>query len=885
MTKTSDEKSSKLKPYQMILLSCILAAFMIINSNNVNYNRDLAKLNKEKGELFDRIINTRRLSSSSSQTYSAEICERGSDDLKEYYQKGDPKIIDIDPHKSIECEEKDETYMKALINIVRTIADDTEEDSDADTHSGSDPAPDDGSGDGTGGDGTGGHRRNLRNLGGVSDIDQQDLTDYAMRFLPMAVFLVFGILSIFGWIFCCICCCCDCCCCCCLKKTSCKVPCFIFTYVFYGLVVGISLYGLIQSNKIFVGLADTECSILKFFEQVLHGEIKQTKPYWAGIERIKELLGSLKTTINEMKGNAEVQLNDMMDSGNDPDKAPGLEQIRTDFLGSIKEAGNKFFIENTEDYKAPYVFPDPNSDPKYIYDMVYSFGRYEEGTGYTNPSYLYAWDQEFSIIDGEAYGYLTDVQGDFNDILDDNIIEVNKGLQSGIDNLDDLTSPFTDANDEIGKILSNYSESIDSYGKMSVKIIFGGLMAMNVALAALMLLICMFSGKSCTSCCCCRCLFKFCTHILWNVLALMMILSFIFGSLIALVGRLGGDAMGLVSYIMSKENFQNTNNPLFVDKLGKAKDYIKTCLHEDGDIAKKLNLGTSFDSFTEINDVQSDISNVKSQFENLKNQRGTYDEINDKFNAQFTYTEDITMYLKGSLTEKISFSSSLQKINEILETCGKKDRWYLDSENTELECKPPSDAEGQNYNPKKCKPYQMDSYYSGCGDYTTYSNYLKVLDDFIGHASGTSVGDSDNAPSFMHEVRVLKGKYDTYLTFYVNILGFVDETIGSITDLIHPYTGDNGEAFSFINGKFIGINLRIILKYFKHSLGGDFFTVGICLCVVGLSLILSISSTIILIVIINIGLKEAIEQNKMINNPGTAVSPFEGVPNMPKPPY
>ena len=859
MTKTSDEKSSKLKPYQMILLSCLLGTFMIINSNNANYNRDLAKLNKEKGELFDRIIKTRRLSSSSSQTYSAEICARGSDDLKEYYQKGDPKIIDIDPHKSIECEEKDETYMKALINIVRTIADDTEEDSD-------------------------GGRRNLRNLGGVSDIDQQDLTDYGMRFLPMAVFLVFGILSIFGWIFCCICCCCDCCCCCCLKKTSCKVPCFIFTYVFYGLVVGISLYGLIQSNKIFVGLADTECSILKFFEQVLHGEIKQTKPYWAGIERIKELLGSLKTTINTMATDAKGELNKRMNNPGVPDE-PGLEQIRNDFLTSIKGAGNKFFIGNTEDYKAPYVFQDTNSDPKYIYDMVYSFGRYEEGTGYTNPSYLYAWDQEFSIIDGEAYGYLTDVQGDFNDILGDNIIEVNKGLQSGIDNLGDLTSPFTDANDEIGKILSNYSESIDSNGKMSVKIIFGGLMAMNVALAALMLLICMFSGKSCTSCCCCRCLFKFCTHILWNVLALLMILSFIFGSLIALVGRLGGDAMGLVSYIMSKENFQNTNNPLFVDKLGKAKDYIETCLHGDGDIAKKLNLGTSFDSFTEINDVQSDISNVKSQFENLKNQRGTYDEINDKFTAQSTYTEDITMYLKGSLTEKISFSSSLQKINEILETYGKKDRWYLDSENTELECKPPSDAEGQNYNPKKCKPYYMDSYYSDCAGYTTYSNYLKVLDDFIEHAQGNSDGDSDNAPSFMHEVGVLKGKYDTYLTFYVSILGFFDQTIGRITELIRPYTGDNGEAFSFINGKFIGINLRIILKYFKHSLGGDFFTVGICLCVVGLSLILSISSTIILIVIINIGLKEAIEQNKMINNPGTAVSPFEGVPNMPKPPY
>ena len=64
----------------------------------------------------------------------------------------------------------------------------------------------------------------------------------------------------------------------------------------------------------------------------------------------------------------------------------------------MKEAGNKFFITDTQNYKTTYVFSESGS--KYIYDMVYSFGRYEEGTGYTNPSYLYAWDQEFSIIDG-----------------------------------------------------------------------------------------------------------------------------------------------------------------------------------------------------------------------------------------------------------------------------------------------------------------------------------------------------------------------------------------------------------------------------------------------------------------------------------------------------
>ena len=858
MTKTSDEKSSKLKPYQMILLSCLLAAFMIINSNNVNYNRDLAKLNKEKGELFDRIIKTRRLSSSSSQTYSAEICERGSDDLKEYYQTGDPKIIDIDPNEGIKCEDKDETYMKALINIVRTMADDTEEESD-------------------------GGRRNLRNLGGVSDIDQQDLTDYGMRFLPMAVFLVFGILSIFGWIFCCICCCCDCCCCCCLKKTSCKVPCFIFTYVFYGLVVGISLYGLIQSNKIFVSLSDTECSILKFFEQVLNGEIKQSLPRWAGIERIKGILFDIKTRVTSLSGDVHNELNEKMNHEATTIRDSGLIHAKELFKEYMEDVGYEFYEKTAGVYKTPYKY-----ETNYIYDMVFNFGMYiDDSQGYRNPSYLLSWNEEFSAIDGAAYGYLTNAQTDFDNILGTSGLgTVTRALDDGIKNLGDLTSPFTDANEEIGKLFSNFSESIDSYGKMSVKIIFGGLMAMNLALAALMLLICMFSGKSCTSCCCCRCLFKFCTHILWNVLALLMILSFIFGSLIALVGRLGGDAMGLVSYIMSKENFRG--DKLLINKLGDAQNYIYTCMHDDGNIARELGLGTSLNSFTRINDLENKISNIINNFTQAKGNKLTYNYIDKKFQDQKAYKEDISLIkLNG---EVISYFETIREINDILEGKDKKERWST-SETAEPTCQTaPSEEDIEYYSPK-CKPKDISYYYDDNAN--NYPNY-KEKADFLDYMDKVVIYSNDENPHdtyfggttkrFIKVVEELRDNYDDYLSKYEEVLTFFLGKIREITVVIRPFIG-NGEAFSFINGKFIGINLQIVLKYLKHSLGGDFFTVGICLCVVGLSLILSISSTIILIVIINIGLKEAIEQNKMLNNPGTAVSPFEGVPNMPKPPY
>ena len=61
MTKDQKENNSQLKPYQVFLLSCLLGSILILNSVYVNKNRDLIKLNKEKGILFNKIINGRKL--------------------------------------------------------------------------------------------------------------------------------------------------------------------------------------------------------------------------------------------------------------------------------------------------------------------------------------------------------------------------------------------------------------------------------------------------------------------------------------------------------------------------------------------------------------------------------------------------------------------------------------------------------------------------------------------------------------------------------------------------------------------------------------------------------------------------------------------------------
>ena len=129
----------------------------------------------------------------------------------------------------------------------------------------------------------------------------------------------------------------------------------------------------------------------------------------------------------------------------------------------------------------------------------------------------------------------------------------------------------------------------------------------------------------------------------------------------------------------------------------------------------------------------------------------------------------------------------------------------------------------------------------------------------------------------MSTINNLLYSYQNYLGSFIEVLKDFNQTINSITGILEEYIGNNStNTFSFLNGKFIGTNLKIVLKFLKYSLGKDLYTVGVCLIVVGCSLILSISSTILLIVIINIGLKEDMNmKNNPITSPGMEVSQFQ----------
>ena len=879
MTKERNKMISRLKSYHIIILGCILGCLLTFNSNYINEQKATMKLNKEKSELFDRIISKRRLQEIQEGDedviyLTSEVCSHSSDDLKEYYQSGDLTKIDLEPGL-IECKDKDNKYVKALIGVLEGFIKDEDSSENPNTipnnndnNSGND---DNGGND----DGNPEDRERLRLLS-LDEEGKENIKKYVDRILPMVVFLGIGILCIIGWLVCCFASCCNCCCCCCFKKEGCKIPCFIFTYIFYALVIAVCIYGLTQTNKIFTGIANTECSFMKFFDDILDGEEKEETPKWIGINGVSNMLNSLYDTVEDMENS---DLNANLES-----KIRDIDEERSNFMPELKSTYKNYYTDRNDgiDGVDPNVgyYVEYNNDAyikesdsttinyngKYMLDIFNLLGRYDnDKQNYTG--YLYLWDREISEIDNQASGTLNSAAGSFRNMLNENIGEIKRGLHSGITSLEELRKPFDDVYDVIADAIYDSSVYIDKYGKLSVQLVFGILAAMNLALGILVLLICLFSGKSCADCCCCRCICKCATHIIWNLLAFLMIIAFIIGSLLSLLGAIGSDMMSVFSYIVSEENFNKGDSAVIINKLEEGKDILKECFIGNGRLTEVFDLSDVTDDFDIIQEKKNEIQGYMDEFRERMNYP-SYTYLKSLLENRLQFTEDTNLILLDPQSNTpqaqkiINLDEIIKKLND---SPGADEKWnLLEGDKDKICIKDQNDGFAKNsqnvLHPWTCEPYHRDWIEEGLGnpDITNYAKIATDIIDLLKYAKGEiEPANNPNYKSYYDILDELKGKYEVYLNKYMDVLEFFDDVIDQITSALEEAIGSNGQhdTFSFLDGKFIRNDLKILLKYLQYSLGEDIYTVGLCLVIVGFSLILSVSSTILLLVIINISLE------------------------------
>ena len=305
-------------------------------------------------------------------------------------------------------------------------------------------------------------------------------------------------------------------------------------------------------------------------------------------------------------------------------------------------------------------------------------------------------------------------------------------------------------------------------------------------------------------------------------------------------------------------------------KLGDGKDVLRESIVGNGDLSTVFDLSDITTHFNSIRTAKNEIQEHKNTFNSLATNYNAYNTIKSFLEKKIDFTDDTNFIDSSTTPTEISLNNIIDLLNtKIGSTKDEKynkqtgDKTFICTEDN-----PGSTTTPPNNNllhPWFCEPIYREWIKNlDNTDTTGIKNYAEITSDAITvlkYASNEKTPDDGNYQSYYDVLTDLKSDYSSYLRTFLDVLDFFDEVTGNIIDIIEDGIGNSNDTFSFLNGHFIKTNLKIVLKYLKYSLGEDIYTVGICLVIVGFSLIFSISSTILLIVIINIDL----EKNKKLS--------------------
>ena len=259
----------------------------------------------------------------------------------------------------------------------------------------------------------------------------------------------------------------------------------------------------------------------------------------------------------------------------------------------------------------------------------------------------------------------------------------------------------------------------------------------------------------------------------------MIILSFIIGAILGLVGTIGGDIMSLVSYIMSEENF-NSNTPLLLNKLGDSQRYIRRCIHGDGKIAEELGLDNSMDSFENINSVELQINDAISEFEEIQDQCQIYQELFEKLERKKNIdgsTQLIPFQGEANDRKVIKYDEILEKLNDAVSGYI---NWDAQTSNDDS-CNSATLTQITYFKPKNCKPYDNPQITGQSSLFEKYAQILKNIDTMVNNANDETEDVSD---SVINVIKTLKGHYETFLRAYTRELNGFLGIIHQITNLV-----------------------------------------------------------------------------------------------------
>ena len=743
-----------------------------------------------------------------------EKCGKASDDIQKYFKTYDEALIDLNSVSLQEIEIYPD-YVEALLDI-------------------------------------------LEKDGKLMD----NLSKYLNHAFAGVFFLVLGIIAVVCWLCFGFFCCCNCCCCCCCKKPECKGKILFFSLLFDGVIIITCLIGLILSNTMFSSFEDVECTFMKFISEISIGENRNDGTGWVGFNSIISVFNNIKSKVEEIKTNDKDDLDNIY--------SEYLEKKET-FKTSLEDTYEQLLDPN--DPFSDIIFP-----PEYCFritqentinlidvgalDVLYNYGPINN-----DEKFLYKLNEYYDTITEKANSYLSSAYNSLSHIFEENSIDV--FVDEIIKNIKDLRKSVNVIKDKFETYIIKYFDIVDKKGNYIVKICYIAVICLS-CLSAISLITMYSTAEECCyqKCCFGKGLTKTLSHVSWNLMSIVMILSFLICGVIFLISSVGKDLVEVISVILGQQNLFS-RKPMIID--GSASKYLNVCLHGNGDLPEELGLyseESALFEFDELNKIINNIDAAKIDLETVETViRDFKAQIQDRRNKKGIEFFDFNTSVFLSVDEMIS------SFNELIGT-EEFDMWTLgdtcqDSTYTLIPCPEDTseitrkDVSGEEV-PKEC--LNIEEWKNGYEKRyatpavlvldVTYNTVLKAARYYV-----NSINNVLNNIETSEALNVLEAKVETVETAYngainkeLEALDKFNETLYNILS-IFSYMGDETKSlYSFLKCEFIRNNILIVFKYLQTAFEGKVQSFGVTFVFASFAMFFAIFFTILEIVILNISL-------------------------------
>ena len=607
------------------------------------------------------------------------------------------------------------------------------------------------------------------------------------------------------------------------KNKYLKIAACITAPILYLLVLILASISMSYSVASLDRFAGTLCVGFQLVDSLILGETRNKTVRWGGIDLVNDILINL------------AELTEL----NNQDLVNIIYENKKNYDGQKLDWDNKIIESLNKSINKSILIKDPkieNKEERFInLKPIYAY-KWENILFHISNSDINLYEKVeivFDIIEKYLYEFLGCKEMENKSMHCEENSKMSKLFEHGANLITYLKKPLSNFRNILVKPIENIYEGINNvlYYFFLIIIIFLGIYCfiIVVVLGAFFWSKIFKNDKDIRNC------------IRWNlchiyfISLIMVIVGFIVGIGIGLIGNLVKDLTNVVEYISSSENLR-CDNPMIFGK-SNVTNYLDVCLNGDGNLAKELKLEGNFDyinNITNITDESYDLTNMTNNktsyvidyyintIEYLINDYLNTPYINIDNNTDYNLNErlnEINNYVSGYYSEK---KDTCYLINEHWDIIKEDDEYIYDN------TYPPA-SEDKNYfiylydqDVYNKSHILTDRYINACPTpgkpYETVNdasqNFGKLFYDIKNQISSDKFNKE-----YLDDLKELNKIYGSKNMYISKAIIEIKKFLAKLDGFLHSYSTNKDGVFSLLNCKFVGENKLILMNVLYTSLG------------------------------------------------------------------